>query len=224
MSSTPVWFLEHHWSVTATHPLGEIFLIVGHRIVGSTPWACTLRRAKNIIANTVYSTVYSVLNTVYWFDCESDQRPLQRCRDLSAQSQSWSQPLIGGGRGGLCEIRGMWGKSLGWLTVNMGCRSNWATSKGRETWDVCVLVVLVVLVVVGFDVICYTICCHRRGGAVFFMIFYWYFGISVLIHLLKGGILFFDERLVFYVITRYSKPTVTREFWNSSGQPSAVWD
>ena len=45
-----------------------------------------------------------------------------------------------------------------------------------------------------------------------FMIFYFYFGISVLIHLLKGGILFFDERLVFYVITRYSKPTVTRQF------------
>ena len=44
--------------------------------------------------------MYSVLNTVYWFYCKSDQRPLQRCRDLSAQSQSWSQPLIGGGRGG----------------------------------------------------------------------------------------------------------------------------
>ena len=44
--------------------------------------------------------MYSVLNTVYWFDCESDQRPLQRCRDLSAQSQSWSQPLIGSGHGG----------------------------------------------------------------------------------------------------------------------------
>ena len=46
----------------------------------------------------------------------------------------------------------------------------------------------------------------------FFMIFYFYFGISVLIHLLKGGVLFFDVRLVFYVITRYSEPTVTRQF------------
>ena len=51
--------------------------------------------------------MYSVLNTVYWFDCEPDQRPLQRCRDLSAQSQSWSQPLIGGGRGvGGCVVGG----------------------------------------------------------------------------------------------------------------------
>ena len=49
---------------------------------------------------------------------------------------------------------------------------------------VCVLVVLVVLVLVGFDVICYTICCHRRGGAVFFydfLLVFWYFSFDTFI-------------------------------------------